>query len=59
MTARKVLNPEQEAALLAFKAKHGRFWKRILMRAWYDGTDNDPYLRQVRNQYGIAWLQRY
>lgn len=45
-------NAEQMAALQSFKEKYGRNWKTELMTAWLNGH----LLRQVRNQFGPAWL---
>lgn len=56
-------NPEQLAALKAFAKRHGRHWKRALHNAWLDGRDaREPggaLLRQIRNQFGPQWLQRF
>ena len=53
-------NAEQMAALRSFKEKYGRNWKTELMTAWLNGKDasepNGHLLRQVRNQFGPAWL---
>lgn len=49
------LTLEQRSALLDFKIRFGRHWKYHLANAWLNGTDNPP-LRQIRNQYGPAWL---
>ena len=50
-------------ALNAFAEKYGRYWKRELMDRWLNGKDvNEPnghLLRQVRNQLGPKWLERY
>ncbi len=60
MTARKALSPEQGAALTTFKMANGRYWKRALLKLWQEGGDeNQPYLRQLRNQFGPTWLMRY
>ena len=60
---RNPLTPDQQAALDAFKAKHGRYWKRHLNNAWVNGTDEkEPggaFLRQIRNTLGPVWLGRY
>lgn len=39
------------AALVAWKAKHGRFWKTQLRKAWLDGTCS-PELQKLRNTVG-------
>ena len=53
------LNAEQQAALLRFKEKHGRCWKKKLQDKWLDGSDvkepNGHLLRQIRNQ-NENWL---
>lgn len=63
MTARNPLTPEQDAALELFKQAHGRYWKRVLLKKWREGTDDQEpggaYLRQLRNNHGPVWLQRY
>ena len=54
------MTEEQEQAIKAYAAKHGRFWKQKLLLAWQTGRDtSEPMghaLRQVRNQYGPRWL---
>lgn len=67
-TARLVLeamagpNEAQREAVLHFADRHGRGWKEELSRAWYTGRDaSEPFgylLRQVRNRFGPAWLER-
>lgn len=63
MTARKTPSPEQVAALDQFQRSYGKYWKRELLKKWREGTDDaEPggcYLRQVRNNLGPTWLQRY
>lgn len=63
MTKRKELSAEQQTALAAFAEKYGRGWKRELLNRWLDGRDcQEPHgalLRQIRNQFGPTWLQRY
>ena len=53
--------PDQVAAVAAFARLHGPDWKDALSQAWWDGSDcREPdghLLRQVRNQYGPAWLE--
>jgi hypothetical protein len=52
------LNPDQATAIRSFAAQHGRYWKEKLRDVWL----TDPFiphcalLRQVRNQFGPAWL---
>ena len=56
-------NSEQAAALAAYAAKYGANWKARLSGDWQMGSDvlntNGHLLRQLRNQGGPAWLQRY
>jgi hypothetical protein len=55
------LTPEQEAALQAYAARHGRSWKSILNNAWMGGPpfDDGGLLRRLRNSHGPTWLQSY
>lgn len=55
------LTPEQEAALQAYAARHGRRWKSILNNAWMGGPPRDDggLLRGLRNSHGPTWLQSY
>lgn len=52
----------QVAALKAYAAKHGRFWKQKLLLAWQTGRDeHEPQgwaLRELRNERGPAWLAK-
>lgn len=52
--------PEMWRALLDFRTRHGRFWKRALLLKWMNGGDEaEPYsasLRMLRNQFGPTWL---
>lgn len=47
-------------ALLDFRARHGRTWKRALSLKWMNGGDDfEPFsasLRMVRNHFGPSWL---
>lgn len=56
------LEPDQRAAVIAFRDEHGRTWKSQLNTHWFDGTDANftggRFLRQVRNQFGPQWLFR-
>ena len=56
------LSPERKAALKAYAARNGPFWKRALWTAWLNGEDADepegPVLRQIRNACGPAILKR-
>lgn len=51
---------EQLAALQQFANENGRNWRKVLSLAWATGRDerqpNASFLRQVRNEYGTAWL---
>lgn len=55
-------NEAQREAVIYFADNHGRQWKEELSRAWWTGRDaSQPFghlLRQVRNHYGPAWLER-
>lgn len=55
------LTPEQDAALQAYAARHGRRWKSILNNAWMGGPPHDDggLLRGLRNSHGPTWLQSY
>ncbi len=56
------LNEDQRQAVNAFRASHGRDWKRALGQCWmaahYPGTNRDDaaLLQQVRNSLGPEWL---
>lgn len=54
------LTEDQEAALQRFADRCGRPWKSVLVGMWANGTDSEgadgALLRQVRNQFGPAWL---
>lgn len=47
-------------ALLDFRARHGRYWKRPLSDKWMSGGDEVEHysasLRMLRNQFGPSWL---
>lgn len=51
---------EMWRALLDFRTRHGRYWKRALSRKWTNGSDEFEHfsasLRMVRNQLGPTWL---
>ncbi|TKT57446.1 hypothetical protein YA62_020895 [Agrobacterium sp. LC34] len=55
------LDPQEEAALQDYAARHGRSWKRILNRAWMGEApcDDGQVLRKLRNTHGPTWLDRY
>jgi len=47
-------------ALIDFRLRHGRYWKRALSLKWMNGGDDDERdgsaLRTVRNAFGPSWL---
>lgn len=55
--------PEQLARLVEFAKSHGRNWKSELLTLWLNGGDANQrdghLLRQVRNQLGPSWLDRF
>lgn len=55
------LSDDQEAALRAYAATHGRRWKSILSNVWMGGPPHDDggILRGLRNTHGPTWLQFY
>jgi hypothetical protein len=63
LCAKPGLSPEQEKALVNFAAKYGRRWKSQLNYKWMSGHDcseeGGNYLRQIRNEFGPAWLTKY
>jgi hypothetical protein len=52
---RPTLTSEQEAALIAFAARHGRRWRSILAQGWERAAYPGP-LQEIRNQFGPSWL---
>lgn len=56
-------NAEQLEALKTYASKHGRSWKQELLNDWLSGKDahhpNGHLLRQVRNQFGPTWLNKF
>ena len=52
------LEPQQQAALAAFAAVHGRYWKTELRRLW-ERAEAEPDLHRLRNTHGPTWLDRY
>ena len=56
------LTSGQQEALDHFKRRHGKAWKEELSAAWTSGRDAvgvyGPFLRQIRNTLGPAWLAR-
>ena len=55
---KQTLTPEQDQALRAFAAEHGRTWKQELRDAWMRGSDTGA-LRQIRNTFGPSWLATF
>lgn len=55
------LTAEQLDALTRYAAKHGRFWKSKLRRAWMGGPpyDDTGPLRELRNTHGHYWLKDF
>lgn len=54
------LTPEQEAALRAYAARHGRRLKSVLNNVWMGGAPHDDGgVRGLRNSHGPTWLQSY
>lgn len=47
-------------ALLDFRTRYGRYWKRALSVKWMNGGDEFEHfsasLRSLRNQFGPSWL---
>ena len=56
-SALEALSPEQRAALVAFKAEHGRTWKATLHAGWLRAAYPGP-LQQIRNDFGPSWLTK-
>lgn len=52
------LTEEQHAALAAYAAKHGRYWKRALGDEWMRASA-PAILHRLRNTHGPAWLVSY
>ncbi|QWW77517.1 MULTISPECIES: SANT/Myb-like DNA-binding domain-containing protein [Hyphomicrobiales] len=55
------LTEEEEQALQAYAAKHGRRWKSVLNHVWMGGApyDDGGALRRLRNSHGPSWLHAY
>ena len=57
------VSEDQAKAILAFREKAGKTWKRSLMDAWMKGSypgftvTYRHLLQQVRNQKGPLWLK--
>lgn len=53
-------NDELWRALIDFRRRHGRYWKRALSLKWMNGGDDferfSSSLRTVRNLFGPSWL---
>ncbi|MEQ6436288.1 hypothetical protein V8Z74_14840 [Comamonas sp. w2-DMI] len=51
------------AAIRVFAHRYGRNWKLRLNSMWWSGADakekHGALLRQIRNEYGPAWLENY
>jgi len=56
-------NPAQLQAVREYAERKGKDWKDKLLTAWLNGSDaSEPsghLLRQLRNQFGPAWLAKY
>lgn len=52
------LTAEELAALKAFAATHGRYWKAVLRDQWMNATAA-PVLHRLRNRLGPSWLTRF
>lgn len=56
----KTPSVEMWRALLDFRARHGRSWKRALSLKWMSGGDeverHSASLRMLRNNFGPSWL---
>jgi hypothetical protein len=51
---------EQLKRLDKFARDNGPRWKSKLRHMWFTGGDeNEPLLRQIRNQFGPIWLVDY
>ena len=62
------LTTEQRAAIEAYARRYGPDWKESLSADWQSGRDVNAlrhdgidgcYLRQIRNQFGPAWLATF
>jgi hypothetical protein len=56
------LTETQLAALRAYAARGGRYWKSRLIQAWLNGAlrgDDAPALQEIRNTRGPAWLLKF
>ena len=53
-------NDDLWRALIDFRRRHGRYWKRALSLKWMNGGDDferfSGSLRVIRNQFGPSWL---
>ena len=66
-TAFRPLTEAEAAAVAAFAAKYGKYWKGYLEAAWlshsYNGThmggQDTGCLRRIRNDLGFDWLRAY
>lgn len=55
------LSADEEQAVIAYAAKHGRRWKSVLNNAWMGNPPHDDggLLRQIRNSHGPSGLVTY
>lgn len=51
------LEPDVRATLIAFRDKHGRYWRMKLLDLWQSGKD-EGHLRVIRNNQGPTWLRK-
>ena len=63
MNEAQTLSEDQLGAITRFAARAGRNWKYMLNSAWATGKDeamrDGPLLRQVRNEFGPVWLNKF
>ncbi|MDQ1902714.1 hypothetical protein RAH32_20035 [Paracoccus sp. WLY502] len=52
------LTAEEQEALRAFAAEHGRCWKAELRKQWMNASAS-PVLHSLRNRLGPSWLVRF
>lgn len=55
---RQELTTEEIAAIRAFAAEHGRYWKAELRRQWMNASAA-PILHRLRNRLGPSWLVKF
>ncbi len=56
---KKTPTQDQAEALASYAAKNGTGWKTKLLDSWAKGSNTDPLLQQVRNQFGPSWLAAF